>query len=148
MSKDRQEPVETSVSMTTTDFGRTIPDRPVPTTARLSFVRNSRCFTVSSASQIRRLQRLAWSDPNVHRAKSMAHQECGWKHGERAVFLYRIVGRYNASSDPGSIAVNGIDRGRPSHGRVARLGSWMTFVLRRSLFVVTSPCHPLVFFGK
>jgi hypothetical protein len=111
-----------SFSIASNSIGRSIPDRPVLTTATRSFVHNLLFTSASSVSQIRRLQRPVWSDPNVHRAALMAHKECGWKHGERAVFRHRFLAAVpqttSALSGPGPPTVNGIDRGGPSHGRI------------------------------
>jgi hypothetical protein len=40
-----------------------------------------RRISVATSSAIR-MQRRPWPDPNVHRADTAAHQQCGWKCGD------------------------------------------------------------------
>ena len=92
---DRQYPGCASVPATEIDFERTIPDRPVPTTAKCVLSRDVPSLPAVVMRPRARLQRLDWSDPNVHRADAMAQKECEWKHGERAVLRNRFLSTEN-----------------------------------------------------
>jgi len=120
-------------NLTTAEGDR--PDRPVPATAHscpLRYLRNSR---ITRSSQ--RLQRLVWSDPNMHRAEETVHKECEWKRGERVDFRFRFQSAmtcnncfwmkfFTGASGRQRRAVNGgktmlsfsIDAEGPSHGRI------------------------------
>ena len=61
-------------------------DRRVRLTATRTFAHASRSVCFSNTRQSDRLQQLVSSDPNMHRAPKIAHQECEWKRGEQVVF--------------------------------------------------------------